>query len=149
VLGFLLAGVFASASVVHAQPNQQKFTIVLAPSAVSDCFQLPAFDEPVMVEATQITIGYRGTGFVHATYAMAEGDNVLTWTGVHAEKGTGPSDAVVAGGYRYDGDPPSKVVDVGYQGSSYLETCPADASSLRLHNTLSFTFITVVIKETW
>jgi hypothetical protein len=146
--GLVVAGLLASASGVYAQPNQLKFTFVVNANDVSDCFQLPVFDEPVMVEGAQITLGWRGTGFVHATYSTAEGDPVLTWTGVHAEKGAGPSDAVIAGGYTFDGVPPSRVVDVGYSGVSYLETCPSDASSLRIHNLLN-QVVTVVIKETW
>src|SRR6202011_2252577 len=98
---------------VYAQPNQLSFTLVAAPLGVSNCFTLPTTDDAVLVQATQITLGWRGTAAVNATYAAAEGFPVLTWTGVHAENGSGPNDAVVAGGWTSDG-PTVKVVDVGF-----------------------------------
>jgi hypothetical protein len=38
----------------------------------------------VIIEGTQITVGVRGTGFVHAMYAAAGDFPVLSWTGVNA-----------------------------------------------------------------
>jgi hypothetical protein len=135
VLVLLLASVQRAHAAVAA-PNHTEVTLTAGSGGFSIPFSIPINNSPVMVTGTTLTVGHRGTGSMHWTYANAAPATV-SWAGV------GSNNSTTAGTRTTTGD------DILPVGTGALNIGPS-LNQLRVHNTQMEGFsVTVVVELVW
>ena len=125
VLGLTYANI-ARAAVTIQVPNHSETVFGVPAAGVTGNIGLPIFNSPITISGTTTTVGFRGTGFVHLTYASAA-PALWDWAGVHAS-GTAKTTAQgFTGGFGID------IVDVGFAGNIELQTGGV-GGTVRLHS---------------
>jgi hypothetical protein len=125
-----------AAVTVGTVPNMTRLSIALPANGFSGAISLPSANVPLVITGTTTTVGYRGTGFVHLTYASAA-PAVYSFSGVNA---SGGGSGIAQG---FTGLPGFDIVDMGYGNSVELQTGPV-AGTVRLQNNTGVVLATVL-----
>jgi hypothetical protein len=132
----LTATALQRAQAAVSAPNHSEVTLTAGSGGFSSAITLPINNSPVMVTATTLTVGHRGTGSMHITHANAAPATV-SWAGV------GSNGSTTVGTRTTTGD------DILQAGTGALNIGP-NLNQLRVRNTQTEGFsVTVVVETIW
>jgi len=143
ILGFAVVSL-RRAYAMAAVPSFVRYVLTIPANGHSAPIPFGNKDTPISINVSQITLGYRSTSFVNATYATLGGAPCVSWVGIN-EQSTG----TISNNYTTNGG--VKMLTTGYGGSSEMDTV-TDASgypsAFQIKNT-SPAILTVVVSQSF